>query len=472
MTKHSAPNFVVFLTDDHGHWTLPTYGNSEVTSPAFNHLAEAGCVFDQAYCPSPVCSPARASFWTGRMPSAHGIHDWIPEAHDPGTFPHIDHMPGNLVQQLNQSGYQTAACGKYHCNHADRNPLGCDFWVVQETPIKYVNRSRQVWNENGTLREVDGFQAEVVTDAALQFLEQRDPARPFFLFIGHVNTHTPHTGEPEPLVTRYRDATFEDARREDFSPDHGRVRFALKPEVEWREQTAQYYAAVTAIDEQVGRILEHLKQENLLESTHVLYTSDHGHMNGRHGLHTKGNATVPVNFLEESIRVPLIWSGPGVQAGSRSQAMADHCDTHATILDLAGVRPLKQASDGAWFPGRSYRDVLENGRESIKEIQICEYGNARMIRKGNLKLILRYEGPNGKFENELYDLAADPDERTNCIQDPAYSDDIRALTETCEAHFLHYALPDRHGLDVDRLAAMHTTSPWNIDPEAFPVIYQ
>jgi len=221
-----------------------------------------------------------------------------------GTYPHIDAMPGNLVERLNQAGYETAGVGKYHCNHVDTNPLGADYWLVQGKQIQYMNHACQEWNDNGTVFEQEGFQAPIMADAAMRFRKKRNPERPFFLFIGLVNTHTPHRNEPEELVERFRSASFCNIPRETFSEAHGKLRFGID-EVTWREATAQYYASVEAIGEQVGRVLACLTDLELREETHVIYTSDHGHMNGHHGLHTKGNATVPVNFLEESIRVPL-----------------------------------------------------------------------------------------------------------------------------------------------------------------------
>lgn len=271
---------MVFLTDDHGHWTLPCYGNQELKAPHLTRLAQEGMVFDGASCPTPVCSPARASFWTGRMPSAHGIHDWIPEANDPGNFPHIDAMPGNLIERLQSAGYETAGVGKYHCNHADTNPLGADYWFVQERVIQYVNQARQDWNDNGQQVVYEGFQAPVMADAAIRFLQERDPSKPFFLFVGFVNTHAPHRLEAEDHVEPYRKASFSDIPRETFSEANGRLRFGIDEDT-WRETTAQYYASVEAIDTEVGRVLQALDVLDLREDTHIICTSDHGHMNGR-----------------------------------------------------------------------------------------------------------------------------------------------------------------------------------------------
>lgn len=468
-----TPNLILFLTDDHGHWTLPCYGNRIVRAPALSTLAQCGMVFDNAFTPSPVCSPARASLLTGRMPSAHGIHDWIPEARDDGSFPHIDGMPGNLAEHLREAGYETAYVGKYHCNHARDNPLGFDYWFTQKPPYNYDSAGPQSWYDNGEARFSEGPQAPVITKAALRFLKTRDRSRPFCLIIGHINTHAPHTGEEAVYVDRTRGLKDHRLVIEPFRAAHGRARFLPKPDLhDFHEQTAQYLAAVEAIDHEVGRVIDELKEQSLMERTCLVYTSDHGHMNGQHGLHTKGNATVPVNFLEESIRVPLIMAGPGVRAGSRAGSFADHGDLYATLLDLAGLKPGGKAPDGTPLPGTSLLPVLSGEAHEPKLYQIWEYGNARMIRTDRFKLIRRYPGPNGCFPDAFYDLRTDPRETRNQIGSPELEETINRLSGQLEAFFRTHALPGRSGLKIDQLARFHKTSCWNIDPRNFPVIFQ
>ena len=469
----TQPNLVLFLTDDHGHWTLPCYGNKGVRAPVLSELAGEGTVFANAFTPSPVCSPARASLLTGRIPSAHGIHDWIPEAKDDGTFPHIDAMPGNLVEQLRAAGYVTAYAGKYHCNHAKANPLGFDCWFTQKPPYNYNSSGPQSWYDNGRERLTEGPQAPVITEAALRFLRGRDRSKPFCLLVGHINTHAPHTGEEAAFVDHYRRLKSHDMEVEPFHDAHGSVRFLPKPDpAHYHEQTAQYFAAVEAIDHEVGRVVDELKKQSLMENTCLFYTSDHGHMNGHHGLHTKGNATVPVNFLEESIRVPLLVSGPGIPGGRRIEAFTDHCDLHATLLDLAGAGADARAPDGTPLPGISRAACLRGGNPANKPYQFCEYGNARMIRDRRYKLIRRFPGPNGHFPDEFYDLETDPRETCNLFHDPEAREGIDRLSGPLEDFFSVYSLPERSGLRMENLAQFHKTSCWNIDPVAFPVIYQ
>src|SRR5690606_27050213 len=143
---------------------------------------------------------------------------------------------------------------------------------------------------------------------------------------------------------------FDDIPNEPFSDAHTFTRHARNPDraVE-RERLAQYYAAVTMIDQQIGRLLDELASRGTLENTLIVYTSDHGHNCGHHGIWMKGNATLPANFLDESILVPAIFHWPGhVLEGDATREPFDHCDLHATLCDVAGLTP------DATLPGRSY----------------------------------------------------------------------------------------------------------------------
>jgi arylsulfatase A-like enzyme len=465
------PNILVFLTDDHGRWTLPCYGNRETVTPTLDWLARTGTRMDRAFTPGPVCSPARASFWTGRIPSGHGVHDWIHEP-DEGGHPGIRGQ-NTLAQRLHHAGYQTALCGKWHCGHFTEQQPGFDTWFTLANGTNARFGNQPFIEGNGTRVEHHGHQATFITDRALRFLGESDRDRPFFLFVGYTDTHTPHAGSPERLVSRYRGASFSDIPREEPSPAHGQVRLALHPDPAKRhESLAQYYASVSMIDEQVGRILDELDSRGQLDNTLVVYTSDHGHMNGHHGLHTKGNATIPQNLLDESILVPCLLRWPGrIADGSARNEMVDHCDLWATLLDAAGC-DADAAARADRSPGRSYLPLLTGHDLAWRDAQCCEYGNARMIRTDNAKLIRRYAGPNGRFADEFYDLSADPRERVNRMGDPAAADRIAALSARLEAHFASYELPEHAGCDIATQPTCNPWEPWTRDPRTTPLTHQ
>ena len=310
-----------------------------------------------------------------------------------------------------------------------------------------------------------------LADRAVRFLRERDRQRPFYLFVGFTNTHTPHEGEPERWVQRYRECSFADLPDVPKSRTHGRLRFHYPADpAERREANAQYYAAVSVIDEMAGRVLDELAGQQAEQDTLVVYTSDHGHMNGHHGLHTKGNATIPQNFLEESIRVPCLLSWPGrIRAAAAHPQPVDHCDLFMTLADAAGC----DCAELARTRGRSGRSCLPLLSESAgtaaaaarewRDVQICEYGNARMIRTDRYKLIKRYPGPNGHFADELYDFAEDPDEEHNRHGDPACAATAAELTARLEAHFTRHEDPARSGLRVAALPIHNEIEPWQVD---------
>ncbi len=461
----SPPNIIVFLTDDHGQWAAGCYGNRDIQSTALDHLAANGARMTRAFTPCPVCSPARACFFTGKIPSAHGVHDYIEENASGEAHRGIAGQT-TLAQLLHDAGYQTALCGKWHLNHFRAPPPGWDTWFTLATGTN-ARFGPQPYIEGDQPVEHHGHQAIFTTDRAVRFLRERDADRPFFLFVGLTDTHTPHTGAPARWVDAYRNATFADRPLEQIETAHGFARLAMTTDAnERRIQLAEYYAAVSMIDEQVGRVLVELDNLQLRDDTLVVYTSDHGHMNGQHGLHTKGNATIPQNLLDESILVPSIFFWPGrISSGQVREEMVDHCDLFATLLDAAGLDAPSIAREiGA--PGQSFLPLLTGQpAQPWRDAQFCEYGNARMIRTNTQKLIRRFPGPNGQFDDEFYDLSTDPHERVNRINDASFSSIIGELTGRLNEYFLRYEEPSLAGRDIASQPVCNPWQPWTTTPE-------
>lgn len=445
------PNILVFLTDDHGQWASGCYGNSEIHSPTMDHLAATGTRMTRAFTPSPVCSPARACFFTGRLPSQHGIHDWIHEPAEVGrSHPGLKGQT-NIGQLMQAAGYETALIGKWHCGNSWDPQPGFDRWFSYGE-FQFPHKGKIKFSDQGTIIEHDGYQTPVFTDKVVDFLRSRDRSKPFFLFVGYVDTHTPYSQHPERLVNSYRRCSFGDILDETFSPSHGDDTYpwGFDSEGAEREARAQYYAAVTFIDAQMARILDELDNTGERDDTLVVYTGDHGHMNGHHGLNTKGNATTPQNFLDESILVPclLSWKN-GLPAGRVVDAPVDHTDLFWTLLEAAGARVPETTRAEINSPGESYLRLLTgDGAKSWRDAYIGDYGNARCIRTESAKLIRRYPGPNGHFPDEFYDLQSDPRERDNRIDDPACAEVIEALSLRLDDHFQHYEIPERSGKHI------------------------
>jgi arylsulfatase A-like enzyme len=214
------------------------------------------------------------------------------------------------------------------------------------------------------------------------------------------------------------------------------------------------------IDEQVGRILDGLSALHLRERTLIIYTSDHGQCVGHHGVRFKGNSTLPQNFFDESLSIPLIVNLPGVVAeGVVSDVQVGHIDTHATLVEVAGT----QEPDDAPRPGKSWMPLAEGKDTAWGDRIFAEYGNARMIRTPEFKLIRRYPGLNGRFPDELYDRVADPRETTNLISSPHSRPAIDALSIELDSYFGRFGRAECDGRSVSQRPKHNEREPWRVN---------
>ena len=446
-------NVLVFLTDDHAQWAAGCYGNAEIRTPTLDHLARRGVQMLNAFTPTPVCSPARASFWTGEMASRHGVHDFLAQA-DPEVTA-IDWMAGcpTLADRFHAGGYQTGLVGKWHLGSAECPPPSFDYWYGLDMPVARPLHVRSPWPTEP--QPPGGYHRHAVADRAVEFLRRRTAERPFFLFVGLFATHSPWTGHSARLVEQYRRGGFADIPQDvtyPFGRLAGESLYASRNDPV--EALAQYYAAVSEIDEQVGRILDELEAQELTSETLVVYTSDHGLNTGHHGIWGKGNGTRPYNMTEESIRIPMILSQPGViLPGQRRAEPVTHCDLHRTLLDHAGVPDPPEPSG----PGRSFTPML-TGRSipDWPDRVFGEYGDLRMVRTARYKLIRRY--PSGP--DELFDLCTDPRESRDILGDPAIADTVGDLSDSLEAFFARHGDPERSGLRVRDLPRHNAVEAW------------
>ncbi len=465
--KQRRPNILVFLTDDHGQWAQHAYGNSELVTPNLDRLAARGTRMTQAFTTCPVCSPARASFFTGRMPSQHGIHDWLQEKNAVRMHPGLTGQ--TLISELlRDAGYHTGLVGKWHCGR-DREPKpGFDrwfsYWVDQ-----YPHEGVQHFSDQGNLVTEEGQQSPFLTRRAVDFIrdhprKQEGGTRPFFLFISYVDTHSPHNAAPMDLVEQYRSAAFRDIPDEKYAVCHGRALIPInKNPVQERKQRMEYYGAVSSLDREVGKVLAALEDTSQMEDTLIVYTGDHGLNAGHHGLWEKGNATLPQNFLEESIRVSctLSWPVGGIRQNAICDDLVNHCDLWATLLEIAGVRPDEATAAKINSPGLSYlRQLLDEPVSRWRQTLIGEYGNARMARTNRYKLIKRYPYAGATFADELYDLQKDPRETENRYDDPVLKSVVAKLSAELDQFFAQYTAPGHSGLDLEHQPECTPTSPW------------
>jgi len=442
------PNIILFLTDDHGAWALGSYGNREVRSPVLDELATRGTRFNDAVTPSPVCSPARACVMTGRTPSQVGIHDWLQEAEPEIANRNWLADEITLPQLLSQGGYHCGLSGKWHLGRSHEAPPGFD-WCFGFPGHQGAHIETYSYHLNGQPVTLSGNKTKIVTDHAITFLQQCPTDRPFFLNVGYIATHSPYGGQEPDLVASYRDATFVDVPPYHPHPWRKNEGFAndLEFDIQRRHDAcANYYAAVTDIDRNVGRILQAIGATGRADDTVIVYVSDHGLTLGHHGFWGKGNSTRPLNMYETSLRVPTIWHGSGVAAGQTIDAPIDHYDTFMTLCEIAGVNVDKARN----YPGRTYSAALSGAQKSMvdwPETHFGEYGDLRMIRTRSWKLVVRYpDGP-----HDLFDRIADPDEQENLADSPDHLAIGRQLRQQLDAFYACHSDPGKSGLRVKQL---------------------
>lgn len=451
-------NILVLFNDDHAQWAGGAYGNDEIHTPTIDYLARSGVLMENAFTPIPICSPARACFLTGRLPSQHGVHDFLaysdPEASQRWWLAEETTLP----QLLAANGYETAMCGKWHLGNDAAPQAGFEHWFSLGGVYPINRCGPYPFSVDGQLQEFSAYKTPLITANAIRFLRQRDRQRPFFLHVALRATHGPWRDNPQRAVAPYRDARFSDIPQDAMYP-FGRQRLSSVAPTRNnpREALAQYYASVTRIDAAAGRLLDELEAQGLRENTLVVYTSDHGLCCGHHGIWGKGNATLPYNMVEESIRVPLIFNHPqSLFAGQRRAEFVDHLDLFQTLLDYAGV----PAAPDRNYPGRSFLPALTNEAHlpAWRQQQFGEYGNLRMIRTRRHKLVRRYpDGP-----SELFDLLQDPRETVNLFHDPAHAGLVADLTQQLEEHFARYEDPLKSGLRVRHLPRHNDSEAWRV----------
>lgn len=454
------PNILVIFNDDHGAWATGAYGNRDINTPSIDHLAKMGVLMENAFTPTPVCSPARACFLTGRMASQHGVHDFVAAAPEFHTRRWLDDEV-TMPELLHAAGYRVGMTGKWHLGNDETPHPGFDEWFALTGDYPMLPGGTHRYSYNGKIETLTGYKTQILTDRAVDFLRKCDDDQPFFLFVGYTGTHSPWTQQPERLVTHYRAHAAENVTNLKLVSNYpfGRLaRESLLPTRHTPEETlAQYYAAVSHLDEGVGRLVDELEALGLRDETVIVYTSDHGLCFGHHGIWGKGNGTLPLNMLEEAIRIPLIVSGhTSLFGGQRRTEFVDHLDLFATLLDCAEVARPEHGE--TYYPGRSFRPYLFNDVPGApwRDVQFGEYGNVRMIRSRTHKLVRRYpDGP-----SELFDLSADPRETRNVVDVPEHACVREDLANRLDAYFAKYENPLKSGLSGDGIPRQNANSPW------------
>ena len=433
------PNILFILADDMGHWALQCAGNTEIRTPNLDKLASEGMRCENFFCASPVCSPARASILTGRIPSQHGVLDYIrsgnvsKEKLDPSIqllLPEettaTEYLAGQpaYTEILARAGYSCALSGKWHLGNSQVPQKGFGRWfTIARGGCSYKTPDVVV---DGNVQIKKGYVTDFITEQALIFLEelQEERDRPFYLGVHYTAPHSPweRSEHLEEQVSIYDDCPFTSVP--ELPPHANQIETCPHGEGERRKELLRgYYAAVTAMDNGIGRLLQMLDQVGLRDDTLVIFMSDNGMNMGHHGIWGKGNATFPLNLFDTSVKIPAIFRHPGViPRGKVIHDLLSQYDIFPTILDYVMLQNPTQSD----LPGTSFVTLLKGekcwGRKEL--VVYDEYGPVRMIRTAVWKYVHRYPyGP-----HELFNLEHDPEEEVNLIDKQHFAhvrDDLR-----------------------------------------------
>ncbi len=411
------PNIVLVLADDLAAWMTGCYGNREIRTPNIDRLAEAGARMLQSFVCTPICSPSRATLFTGRTPRQHGIHDFLTEK--PASNPEQGQKapPESFAREVMVSdllagaGYRCGYVGKWHMGGDEKPGHGFEFTATIRGR-KYQDPELTV---NGGLVQEKGYLAEILTKYAIDFLDRRQKDGPFFLTVAHLNPHTPYEGHPQRYYDLYRDARFETFGIQPAAQNSLREKEFLQDPIPNIRRCA---ASATALDDQVGALHRKLIERGLFENTIFIFTSDNGFLLGRHGLWSKGHASNPINMYEEVMQVPMIWSWPGrIPVQAARPELVSFYDFLPTLCEAAGVEPPKDRN----LCGRSYLPLLLNRplprKNPWPDLVFGHFRYTEMARDKYYKVIVRERGTG---PGELYDMRKDPRERVNLYDDPGF----------------------------------------------------
>ena len=416
------PNVVFFMTDDHGAWALG-HACEGIHTPNIDRLAAEGLRFTRAFAATPVCSPSRATYYTGKLPTHHGVQDFLmgEDSYGPESKRFLDGHR-TYADELTQAGYQCALVGKWHLGGDTEAQAGFTYWSTSPRgsgPYKDVPFYR-----NGEELLDTGYKTDFVGDEAVHFLNQHGADGPFCLTVPFFAPHDPFDYQPEEDRAHYAESDFACFPE---PPDHPQRRGRHSVHLRNRQSKIGFSALVTSVDRQVGKVLDKLEAMGLRDDTIVIFSADQGYNCGHHGFWGKGNGTIPFNLYEESIQVPLIWHWPGrIEAGETS-AMVSSYDFFPTLLDYLGVKARRDEER----VGRSYAAFLRGESPDWRTELFFEFGYVRGIRTENLKYVERGDG----WGDELFDLEADPGEEINRIGKPQYRERRLALRKRLHAYF-------------------------------------
>lgn len=426
--KTPKPNIIVVLVDDMRWDEFGAAGHNYIQTPNIDRLAREGIRFTNAFATTPLCSPSRANFLTGRYAHANGIVDnqaRNEQSHQLITFPKL----------LHDQGYATAFVGKWHMGNDDSPRPGFDFWASLRGQGEAIDPALNI---NGKQQTIKGYVTDILIDQSVQFLTQKRE-QPFLLYLAHKALHpnivqrddgsTSAIGEGGFIAAErhrgmYDSAVF--ARRPNYNiapvdkPALMRSLEGLPPlsaETSTKEKTIRERAEMLmAVDEGLGTLITTLEELGQLDNTIIVFTSDHGYWYGEHCLDEERRLA-----YEEAIRIPmLVRYPPAIKPGTTSEQLVLSIDLAPTLMAMAKEPQPDEFQGMSWLP--IFADSVSEWRTSFLVEYYSDTVFPRIVNMGYKAVrnerykYIHYEELSGM--DELYDLANDPYELKNVIQDP------------------------------------------------------
>lgn len=434
------PNIVFFFTDDQRFDTIAALGNKQIKTPNIDKLVERGTTFTHAHIPcgtsGAVCMPSRAMLNTGRsLFHIEGAGQNIPEEHT------------TIGECLQGAGYRTFGTGKWHNGRAayhrsftdgDEILFGgmADHWnvpVYHFDPTGKYDKSIKRCNNPGRSNEVqiincdhinNGLHSsEMVCGAAINFIKNYSSEAPFYTYISFLAPHDPRT-MPEEFFNMYKAEDIElppnfmgghpfdtgalRIRDEELAP------FPRDPD-NTRQHLAEYYAMISHLDYQLGQVVKAIEEKGELDNTIFVFAGDNGLALGQHGLFGKQNC------YDHSVRVPLIFAGPGVPKGEKSDAYVYLFDIFATMCELVNIAIPETVE------GQSLVQAMNDKSEKVRDTMYFAYCDfQRAVRNSQFKLI-EYVIEGKHTETQLFDTVNDPWELANLAENPEFADTVCEL---------------------------------------------
>ena len=408
------PNILFLFADQMHAFAMGCMGTDDIHTPNLDKLAKEGVLFKNCYSNAPVCTPFRATLVSGQYGSQTDTlrnGRYIPE----GTR--------TLAGSLNDAGYRTGWVGKWHLGATG------NVWIPPELRADFTEfigyqcyndflHGVKFYDEEGNEDWRDTHRTDVTSDIAIERMEKMKDNSPFALFVSYQNPHYPEQPGYE-YDKLYKGVTLK--RRpncEDVDP-YTKTHSPPSPKPQENDPLYQrygndldeylraYYAMVTHLDANIGRMMDALDEMGLRDNTVVMFTSDHGDLQGSHGETNKGKA------WEESSHIPLIVRAPGNAAGAVLEDLVSGVDFYATCIDYAG-----QASEPS-AEGDSFASMVSDPSQTLDRPVFSEMQPWCMVREGAFKLVVQKEGFNA---THLFDLDSDPYEMNNLIDNANHSE--------------------------------------------------